>query len=87
METKNCKYNTGGLCQKKSGATFSLVYCDESCVQPKIKKIDKKFLNILNKVCDWIEAYGVLYIDYDENGAEVNTAKMIRDLRKYIINL
>lgn len=38
METKKCKYNTGGLCQKKSGATFSLVYCDESCIQPAIRR-------------------------------------------------
>lgn len=85
METKKCKYNTGGLCQKKSGATFSLVYCDESCIQTVIKKIDKKRLKILNEVCDWIGAFGGLYIDYDEQGAEVNIAKMIRDLRKYII--
>ena len=58
---------------------------EKECYKSAIEAIEWAEKRFISDVCEWIETNGGLYIDYDENGAEVNTAKMIRDLRSYII--
>lgn len=36
----------------------------------------------IDKVCEFIETDGCLYIDYDEKGVTLNTTKMIDDIKQ-----
>lgn len=82
-KTKRAVYMWMRLLKEKTSLNIAdLEKMEELLTAVITTSFEVKEKQMIDKVCEWLETNGGLYIDYEERGAKVNVTKMIRDLKQ-----